>query len=245
MRNREEKKSGEEIVIDNRVLRWLDNFWYHHKWPVIIIAFFVIVGMVSFTQCSQRETGDITLVYAGGYTMTAEEQANLIDVFDAVALQIEDSKEAPLTTLLSHYSVYTEEEMKAACTDADGTYSASAYASFKQVTQDHLKTFGTYIMTGESGIWLVSEYVYEIQNLKKLARPLDDLFSTVPKGAIDNYAIRLSDTELYSYYDALKCLPEDTLIVMSQPLAMGQVSNEEVYQDYLSLYYAMIQFKAP
>ena len=243
MKTREEKTSGNEIVIENRFLRWLDNFWYHYKWHVIIIAFFVFVGAVSFTQCTQREEGDVTLVFAGSTTLNAEQHKNVVDVFNAVAPKDKDEKQ--LTTLLTQYSVYTEEEMKKACTNEDGTFSPSAFASFKQVTQDHLKTFGTYVMTGESGIWLVSEYVYEVQNLKKLAKPLNELFESVPEGAFDDYAIRLADTEIYQYYDALKVLPEDTLIVMSQPLVMGQIADEAIYQEFLDTYYTIVNFKAP
>lgn len=243
MNQNNEKPCGDEIVIKNRFLQWLDNFWYHNKWTVIVVAFFVMVGAVCFTQCSERENGDITLVYAGSCTLTAEQQKNIVAVFDAVAPNKSDDKK--LTTLLTAYSVYTEEEMMAACTDEDGTFSPSAYANFKQVTQDHLKTFGNYVMTGESGIWLVSEFVYEAQNLQKLAKPLNELFETVPSNAYDDYAIRLGDTALYRYYDALKVFPADTLIVMSQPLFMGQVANEEAYQEFLSMYYAILDFKAP
>lgn len=244
MKQREEKRAENDIVIENRFLRWLDNFWYHYKWQVIVVAFFVLVGTVSFTQCSNKETGDITLVYAGGCTLSAEQHQYIVDVFDAVAPP-KKGDEGRMTTLLTQYSVYTEEEMKAACTDEDGKYSPAAFANFKQVTQDHLKTFGTYVMTGESGIWFVSEYVYEIQNLKKLARPLSELYETVPENAFDEYAIRLADTALYQYYDALKVLPEDTLIVMSQPLFMGEIANEEAYQEFLDMYYAIVNFKAP
>ena len=185
----------------------------------------------------------MTLVFAGSTTLNAEQHKNVVDVFNAVAPKDKDEKQ--LTTLLTQYSVYTEEEMKKACTNEDGTFSPSAFASFKQVTQDHLKTFGTYVMTGESGIWLVSEYVYEVQNLKKLAKPLNELFESVPEGAFDDYAIRLADTEIYQYYDALKVLPEDTLIVMSQPLVMGQIADEAIYQEFLDTYYAIVNFKAP
>lgn len=247
MRQREEKTSGNDIVIENRFLRWLDNFWYHYKWPVIVVAFFVFVGAVCFTQCAQRETGDVTLVYAGGCTLTAEQHEQIVDVFDAVAPKKEESGEK-LATLLTQYSIYTEEEMKNACTDEDGTYSPSAFASFKQVTQSHLDNFRTYIQTGESGIWLVSEYVYDIQNIDTIAKPLNELFETVPEAAYDAYAIRLADTEIYQYYDALKVLPEDTLIVMSQqfqPLTMSQSSKDDVYKTFLDTYYAIVNFKAP
>ena len=151
MNQRNEKLSGDQIVIKNRFLQWLDNFWYHNKWTIIAVAFFLIVCIVCFGQCAERENGDITLVYAGSSTITAEQHKNIVSVFDAVAPQ-NKSDEKKLTTLLTAYSVYTEEEMMAACTDEDGTFSPSAYANFKQVTQDHLKTFGNYVMTGESGI---------------------------------------------------------------------------------------------
>ena len=91
----------------------------------------------------------------------------------------------------------------------------------------------------------MSEYVYEVQNLKKLAKPLNELFDSIPGGAFDDYAIRLADTEVYQYYDALKVLPEDTLIIMSQPLVMGQISDEAIYQEFLDTYYAIVNFKAP
>ncbi len=243
MQKREEKQAEGAIVINNPALRWLDNFWYHHKWAVIVSAFFIFTAVVCFVQCSSRATGDITLTFAGGQTLNAEQQAAVIDVFDAIAPEKED--ETPMTTLLTSFSVYTEEEMKAACTDEDGKFSPSAYANFDQVTKDHLNSFGNYVMTGESGIWLVSENVYKLQNLKKLARPIEDSDNIPEAWKYDEYAVRLSETELYKYYDVLRILPEDTLIVMSQPLVMGAVSNEDVYADYFSMYQAILQFKAP
>ena len=97
MKTREEKTSGNDIVIENRLLRWLDNFWYHYKWHVIIIAFLVFVSTVSFAQCTQREEGDVTLVFAGSTTLTAEQHQNVVGVFNAVAPKDKDGKQ--LTTL--------------------------------------------------------------------------------------------------------------------------------------------------
>ena len=48
----DDKREAPEITPQSKVLRWLDNFWYHYKWPTIIIAFFLIVGIVGFTQCT-------------------------------------------------------------------------------------------------------------------------------------------------------------------------------------------------
>ncbi len=243
MNHQENKLPEGDIVVKNRFLTVLENFWYHYKWTVIVVVFFVLTFAICFAQCATKQTADLSVVFAGGNTLTGDQQAKINEVLDGLAPK--DAKDEPLTSLLIAHSVYTDEEIRAASTDEDGEFSPATYQNILQVTQNHLDTFGTYIMSGESGVWLVSEYVYEIQNLKKLARPLSELYDTVPENANDDYAIRLADTALYQYYDVLKVLPEDTLIVMSAPLAMGAVSNAETYENYLSLYYAIVNFERP
>ncbi len=227
-----------------KILKWLDNYWYHYKWPTIIVAFFLFVCIVCFAQCSTREQGDVTVAYAGGYTMTAEQHAKVLEIFNAIAPETEDGK-GQMSVIMSVYSIYTEDEMKQAYTDGDGKLDVYSYNNAKQVSMDHLNTFGTYVMTGESAVWLVSEYVYEVQNLKKLAVPLSELYETRPEGAYDDYAVRLSETALYQYYDALKILPEDTLIVMPQSYVWGESADEEAYADFLKMYHAIVDFQKP
>lgn len=244
MKKREEKIAAGEVVIENKFLKWLDNYWYHYKWPTLVVAFFLFVGIVCFAQCSTREQGDVTVSFAGGYTLTAEEHAKIVDVFEAIAPKKADGG-GQMSVLFSTYSVYTEDELKKTYTDEDGKLDVYSYNNAKQVSKDHLNTFGTYVMTGESAVWLVSEYVYETQNLQKIAVPLSELYETVPESAYDGYAIRLADTALYQYYDVLKILPEDTLIVMPHSMVWGESSDEEAYAEFLSMYRAIVEFQKP
>ena len=244
MKQREDKITTGEVVIENKFLRWLDNYWYHYKWPTLVVAFFLFVGIVCFAQCSAREQGDVTVTFAGGYTVTAEEHAKILDVFNAIAPQKADGK-GQVSVLLSAYSIYTEEELKKAYTDEEGDLDVYSYNNAKQVSKDHLNTFGTYVMTGESAVWLVSEYVYEVQNLKKIAVPLSELYETLPASAYDGYAIRLADTALYQYYDVLKILPEDTLIVMPHSMVWGESSDGDAYAEFLNMYRAIVEFQMP
>ncbi len=244
MKKREEKIAAGEVVIENKFLRWLDNYWYHYKWPTLVVAFFLFVGIVCFAQCSTREQGDVTVSFAGGYTLTTEEHAKIVDVFEAIAPKKADDG-GQMSVLFSTYSVYTEDELKKTYTDEDGKLDVYSYNNAKQVSKDHLNTFGTYVMTGESAVWLVSEYVYETQNLQKIAVPLSELYEAVPESAYDGYAIRLADTALYQYYDVLKILPEDTLIVMPHSMVWGESSDEEAYAEFLSMYRAIVEFQKP
>lgn len=244
MKKRDEKIAAGEVVIENKFLKWLDNYWYHYKWPTIVVAFFLFVGIVCFAQCATREQGDVTVAYAGGYTMTAEEHAKIVDVFNAISPNTSDGKEQ-MSVLFSTYSIYTEDELKKTYTDEDGKLDVYSYNNAKQVSKDHLSTFGTYVMTGESAVWLVSEYVYEVQNLKRIAVPLSELYETVPTGAYDDYAICLSDTALYQYYDVLKILPEDTLVVMPHSYVWGESADQEAYAEFVSMYRAIVEFQKP
>lgn len=245
MKKREEEKlAAGEIVVQNRFLRWLDNFWYHHKWPTLIVAFFLFVGVVCFAQCSTKESGDLTVTFAGNYTLSGEEREKIMDVLNVVAPEKENG-EGKSTVMLNTYSVYTEEELRPQYLDADGNLNVYAFNNAKQTSKDNLSNFGTYAMTGESAVWLVSEYVYTTRNLSALAVPLSELFETVPESAYDGYALRLGDTELYQYYDALKVLPADTLIVMPQSFYMGESSDEETYAEFRAMYRAIVEFKKP
>ena len=243
MKDKYEKQEAGTIVIENRFLRWLDNFWYHYKWPVIIVAFFLFVGIVCFTQCTSREDHDLTVSYAGGFSPTHEQNELINQVFSSIAPVGE--KGAEKTVNVNTYAVFTEEEIRALCTDEDGNFSTYAFNQTKQVTKNNLDQFGTFTKTGESAVWLVSPFVYESLNLSKIAVPLAELYETAPTGAYDAYAVRLAETELYRYYDALKVLPEDTLIVMPHSLVWGASADEETYAEFLALYRAIIDFKAP
>lgn len=245
MRYEKESSTG-EISVENGFIKWLDNFWYHHKWSTIIVGFFLVVCAVCFAQCTTRETGDVTVAFAGNYTLTGEERQRVLDVLNAVSPEVEKSEgKAPLKVMLSDYSVYTEEELKRQYTNADGDVDLYAFNNGKQVSNDHLETFGTYVKTGDAAIWLVSKFVYEYQHLDSVAVPLSELFEERPASAYNDYAIRLGDTELYKYYDALKVLPADTLVVMPQSYVWGASSDEEQYEIFKKMYYALVNFKRP
>ena len=40
-----------------------ENFWYHYKWHVIIISFFVFAIAVCTVQCATKEKPDVTVIY--------------------------------------------------------------------------------------------------------------------------------------------------------------------------------------
>lgn len=252
------KTEAGEIVVSNRFLKWLDNFWYHYKWTVIIVAFFVLVFVVCFSQCVQKVDINLPVVYAGGYqsvdaerlSWTEEDRTAIKNVLSSLYRSQGGSEEKNVGFLT--YNIYTEEQLRAMATEPperegeSEKFSPYAFNAAKQNNIAEFDAFSNYMGTGECSIWLLSEYVYEEKLVKDRAMPLSEIWGEeIPEGAYDAYAIRLGDTALYRYYDALHVLPEDTLIVMTRGWIMGASSDADTYESYLQLYRAMVGFEAP
>ena len=242
---REEKLTGEGIAIRHPIFSWFENLWYHYKWTILLIAFVLFVTIVCFVQCTTTPHKDAYITFGGSYTMTNEEKTAIERVFAEVCKKT-FGEDAPAVGI-TDYPFYTEEELRALYTDPEtGDFNGSAYNTAKGMNADRLKELSSYMMTGECSIWLVNTTVYEAQHMpEKLAVPLSQTFETTPTGAYDEYAIRLGDTAIYQYYEALQVLPADTLIVLTHPYVMGASSNEETYEQFKALYRAIIEFQAP
>ena len=68
-----EKQYTEGISVEeNKFLKWFDNYWYHHKWLTIGIAFALVVVLVCTIQTCTKEKEDITVLYAGPYHLNTD-----------------------------------------------------------------------------------------------------------------------------------------------------------------------------
>ena len=85
-----DKLNGSDIVISkkSKAFEWLDNFWYHHKWKVIIIAFFAIFLVVGIVQMANKTEADITVTVAT-HTIYYQENVNAMER-DLVSLMPSD-----------------------------------------------------------------------------------------------------------------------------------------------------------
>lgn len=254
-KQREEKLHGGEIAMPHnrpgwleKALKWLDNFWYHYKWPFLISLFFIITFAVCLVQCSTRTTSDAYIAFADGAELNSAERSSVEQVLSLLVQKT--FEENPFSVGFSSYSFFDEEELKAFCTYTDPKTGKPVFDNYefqlaKNANQGRYKSFGDYVMTGDCVIWLVDSYVYEYK-LKSLAVPLKDTFGENGiDGAYDATAIRLGDLEIYQHYKALQVLPEDTLLVLSKPFVYGAASNQEFYQRMVTLYRAIVEFEAP
>ncbi len=237
----DEKLEGGEIVVSNRFTRWLGNFWYHYKWTVLVVAFFLTVFLVCFVQCATRETPDLYIGYAGGfgYDMTGNQKSEIAAVLASVAPEGEAS-----SIDLNLYSYLSEEELRTRYTDPETGALNEIYYQMKQTNMQNFNSLEQYMMTGDCAVWFVSETVYTEKKLNgELSVPLASTFGEhIPESAYDAYAIRLCETDLYKTYEALQVLPQDTLIVLTSHIV---ISDRARYDRAAEVYRAIVEFEAP
>ncbi len=61
----------------NRVIGFIENFWYHNKWKTLLTLFFAVVIIVCTTQCATRQRPDQTVFMYLSRNVSANQTAAL------------------------------------------------------------------------------------------------------------------------------------------------------------------------
>lgn len=245
MPNREDKLPAQEPKLEKSAFRLrLENFWYHYKWHTIVSLFFAFTLIFCLVQCVKREEPDLLLVAAGDVAFTDTNARDaFVSAFNTVSPEGDKGKKQ--TVNVSHYTIFSPEQMTALSTDDAGEYSPATFSALKLNSQTEYDAFTSFRMTGETCLYLVSDYVYENSNLREYAVPLSELFEKTPEGALDEYSVRFSELAFYRYYSACKALPDDFRLILTKPLVVGKASKEAVNASYRELFCAIVSFEEP
>ena len=247
------KPSGEEIelVEQSPFLRWLDNFWYHYKWTVIISAFFAMVLIVCVVQMFSDPVYDINIAYSGTYGFSATEAEMMYnDLSDALPKDLngDGAKYAGFI----RYQIYSKEEIEAeqkqvevARKEAEARGEDPSEITSKinlAFNSEQYSQFTNSLLTGQCYIYLCSPFVYETVKSSGRVCRLADLGGAVPAYAYDECAVLLKDTPMYQSSEILQKLPEDTLVcLLTEIPQLFSQSKENTHKDAITTFLGLIQ----
>lgn len=241
----ESKLDATEIKLTSSspVASKLSNFWYYHKWKVIIIGFFVIVLVVGIIQMVTKEESDNSVIVAVPAALE-HEQVEAIDKLLTSFLPKDTDGDGNKALDIYNYAIYSEDEMNAANTsetDEEGNY-IPAVAPYYNTQQ--FKDYSNYLQTGECSVMIISEDLYSKLRSNDRVLPLSELFGdSLPKGALsDGYGVSLADTYLYEYYPEIQVLPEGTVVCLLRSYFMGASADEENYASSRELFKNLVTF---
>ena len=240
----ENKKIADtEISKKGKFLRWLDNYWYHYKWHTIIVGVAVIILAVCLWQTSSTKKHDTVIVYAGPMCLTTNETIQLQEALSGI-LPSDRDENGEKSAAMSMYHIYSKEQIELVEAQTDST-GKMLNPIDRTRNANQFEAYNTYCQTGQSPVCLLDPYLYE-QIPEEYVYPLSKIFGDdIPKGAIDEYSIRLGDTDLYRDFSIVRRLPADTVICLRSPLrGLGQKLDDEKYQYEMEVFKALVCYES-
>ena len=239
--NKHEKLDGTDIVTENRAVSKLQNFWYHNKWTVIIVTFFVAVIVVCSVQMLTKEKYDLTVVYGGTVHMDAEQREAFLSCVQG-ALPEDYDKDSKKSVALIDYQVFSTDELYEeveTVIDGQETVVLEEKVAAHWNTEQY-ESLQSALRMGEYSICFASPYVYQTLLADKAVRISD--VTDVPVITYDGKAVELRDTDFYYYNEAMQVLPEDTVICLLPQFTVGASSQDDVYARSVALFVEIITY---
>ncbi len=249
-----------EIKVENRFAKKFENFWYYHKWKVIVAAFAAFVIGVCVYSCVSKPKLDITVLYAGPFSSQDTAVLQINEDLSAVMPESIGTDGAAVNVL----GMYTEEQCRALAEQSvleyieeekklGRNYTEEERASlvtkhmerYRSITRSSTSSLGSYIGMGNYTLYFLDPSIYETYRGEEVFVLLSDVFGeAVPASAYSDDAIKLCETSLYKNNPkGVGKLPADTLICLRlEPVFKGcGGGNSDDYNKAVEMFKAIAE----
>lgn len=226
-----------------KILKWVENYWYHYKWVTVITLFFVLVLGIGIFQMCAKEEDDIDILYTGPAILSADQKQELAAAFAAVMAD-DFNDDGEKTVKISDITVLSDEQLEEKQAEA-AAESDWVYYDY-QNRENAISNVTALITTGETVICLMDDYMYQKYKAQDAFLPLEDAIGSLPEYAIDEYSVHLADTPFGQYFSACTALPADTVLCIRRASVLSAGSAKKAaeahYQDCLETFKSLFTF---
>ncbi len=239
---------------ETKFFKWIDNFWYHHKFGIFIVSVLVVFLTVSTAQCMRRTEYDVYITYAGPKAVSAEHSNYIEQAFEKISRDY--NGDGKVEACLSEYTILSSEEIKGSTEPAKNEDAENeGLIMNEQIVGSQMmgaqKAFNQEIFGGDSVILLLSPYVYSTlpveDGVSHAFLTLEEVLGYTPEGAYDNCAIYLNTLD-FGKQAGLASLPEDTLLCVRRLSSMsflkGEDKTKKAHEYHLGIFRAIFDYKS-
>ena len=209
----------EELEID----RW-GNFWYHHKWKVVMTAVFGVIIGVAVAQFAGQQNPDVRVIYGGPLYITPNESQMFCDAVETICPDFNDDGKTYVQ--LNDMVFMTENQMNEMIALAEENDEDVAYDRLSNAQVQERFTYE--IFGGEASICILAEEQYQEVSGSGGFMTLAELFGeeNIPEGAIDDYGVRLAETKFWKFYGTAEMFPADAVIALRRVSTMSAITGK-------------------
>ena len=225
--------------------KFWDNFWYHHKWAVILVGAFIVIGIILGIQIAGKVNVDIYVLYAGPDYISVNQNGKVTAVLEEIMDDYDESgdKDAVLNDMVfMSQAQLNEVESIAEAMSEDIALDRQSNAQTEQ-------QFMYEVMAGDTLLCILAEDQYKMVLSGGGFTPLSEIFDEIPEGAVDEYGIRFSETKFCEFYSDAQIFPEDAVIALRRISTMNQIRNksrmEEMLANHEDLFKKIVLFEFP
>lgn len=190
--------------------QWIENYWYHYKWPTLAGILVLFVLLVCVVQCATRVSPDVLMMYSGPKSLSFDAISQL--EASVVSVMGEDYNQDGIQYVqyLENVIVFEDYTIE----DENGEEEVIIDSS------EQVESYVTHVIAGDAQIYFVSPEVYAELSQQNVLTSLQELYGYVPVEAHDSCSYQLSKLDVYSL-PGLSQLPEDTLVCLRVTKTLG------------------------
>ena len=215
---------------------FFSNFWYHHKWKVIIGAAFAFILLTGISQYARHANPDVTMLYAGTKYITATQNQKFVGILETMTG--DRNGDGKVYVQMNDVVFYTEHQFK--------EYEKWCEENGEDMTIDRMgnkQAADRYVQQ----VWadpLIC--IFSPDQYTEVARSggfttLKDLFSDDPgalealgDAVLDDWGVRFYETKFAKFYDAARIFPEDAIIAVRTLPTMSALTGKKRAEEALA-----------
>ncbi len=236
--SKDDKLTPGDIEIRGGFLEKLDNFWFYHKWKVVVAAAAVLLVVICALQMCGNVSDDITMMYAGSsYLATVPNYEAILGKFASVMPE-DYNGDGEKRAAFAAMNIYSDEQVKAREENEVQGDEINTHINTKEY-QAYLNA----MQTGEYSICLLERWLYD-NVAKGVFCKLSDVLGAEPEYAIDAYCVNFWDTEFAKANAELFAeIPKDTVLCLRTKNAISGKGNTEQFERSKATFAAIMNYK--
>lgn len=205
---------------------WLEHMWWSHKWMIISIVLIIALVIFAVVSCSRHEEPDVNILYVGPLKLSVSVEAALQSTLQDMIPDANGDGEKIIAVcsiaaetrykdypILGEGDYVSDGEVMLADPSADVEYSRVILNA--DLDADTRERFNMEVTIGDSVIFIMEEYYYDLALEMKVVAPLDTVLDeeNMPENPRDEYSVYLKDLGIYSL-PGFDIMPEDLIVCM-------------------------------